>query len=857
MEVNRSDNVNAIDAGVKNRFRWQWLESKDDAGQFLSDYIRKLDVAGVAKCIICDDKIKYASSGKKALVCHGNSQMHQKRKKERDSNQTLPSLFRNITAMESGETEIPSTSSCTLPYGAPPNVHNIDQCSGKTSQDLQRERNVSFQDRKANAEAMVTSFTVENTLTFSVVPKIIDLAKALAKDKKVLDDLHMERTTCAYKLNEGLASVTRKRIVQDMQNTPFSINLDECTSNANEKVLSILVSYFSETLNMSVVQHYASVTLTVVNAETVFQTVVDLLKNDDIPLDNVVSSLSDSAAYMRGKKSGFETRLRDVAPHLLDIDGDICHHTHNSVKKFCSFFDQHVEHLADDLYNDLKWSPDIKEHFEKICGVLGVKCNLPVERVPHRWLSSYDAAARIKSMMDPFRCLYYCFIDSELTASYTSELEAILTRHNVSDDGRQKLQQIHDRFHKKNLTVQGLARKKRIVHKLFHLYQLTILYIELYVAVLPSFKSFVLIFEQKEPLVHKLHDEVTDLFRTFLARFIKLENLVDMNAHQLANLKINENITCKLSQLVIGTRTEEIVKDMKPDAVKTFLQLVRDAYTEVGKYMQQKLPLTNRALRILSSIDPKARGHSVTNEYMTKLPKLLNVDIQADDMDEYKLQCTQYQLDSKLPPFNDGARVDKWWGEVFQHYPALKRTISAALSIFTGPRIEQSFSMMNNIITKKTNRLDVTTFASIQTVRYDLMNKGVTSVELYRRDNILKSPVDKSVCYHMLTAKSRLNAKRKRQSSNKPPVIRKRHKSSEVSSQPKSRATAHVHKAAALAKKQIFQRQKLMKVKKANVEAKSAPKPPSSSVTSYRIPKRTRELTPKPSSSLSSARKSL
>ena len=73
MEVNRSDNVNAIDSGVKNRFRWQWLESKDDAGQFLSDYIRKLDVAGVAKCIICDDKIKYASSGVDTKAIKGSS----------------------------------------------------------------------------------------------------------------------------------------------------------------------------------------------------------------------------------------------------------------------------------------------------------------------------------------------------------------------------------------------------------------------------------------------------------------------------------------------------------------------------------------------------------------------------------------------------------------------------------------------------------------------------------------------------------------------------------------------------------------------------------------------------------------
>ncbi len=105
-------------------------------------------------------------------------------------------------------------------------------------------------------------------------------------------------------------------------------------------------------------------------------------------------------------------------------------------------------------------------------------------------------------------------------------------------------------------------------------------------AVLPMFKSFVLIFEQKEPLVHKLHDEITKLLCNFLACFIKHENLVDINTYKLANLKIEKNIICKLSQLFIGSRTEEILKDMKPDAVKTFLQTVQDAYKEVAIYMQ-------------------------------------------------------------------------------------------------------------------------------------------------------------------------------------------------------------------------------------------------------------------------------
>ena len=55
-----------------------------------------------------------------------------------------------------------------------------------------------------------------------------------------------------------------------MKKTPFPINTDECTGKNNKRVLSVLVSYFSDALGMCVVQHYASLNLTTVNASTVF-----------------------------------------------------------------------------------------------------------------------------------------------------------------------------------------------------------------------------------------------------------------------------------------------------------------------------------------------------------------------------------------------------------------------------------------------------------------------------------------------------------------------------------------------------------------------------------------------------------
>ena len=71
MDVERGSDIKKIDCGIKNKFQWKWIENKDQSGTFLSDYFRKIDVAGKARCTVCNQTIKYGSSGAKALMKHG------------------------------------------------------------------------------------------------------------------------------------------------------------------------------------------------------------------------------------------------------------------------------------------------------------------------------------------------------------------------------------------------------------------------------------------------------------------------------------------------------------------------------------------------------------------------------------------------------------------------------------------------------------------------------------------------------------------------------------------------------------------------------------------------------------------
>ena len=139
--------------------------------------------------------------------------------------------------------------------GTPPNVHDAQICDGKAKQPLQPV--ASRQDGKSHA-AFVVSFSAEHTLPFTMAPRVIRLAQELARDHKTLQSLSMDRTTASYKLREGLGETIHEKIVRDLQQVFFSMNVDECMSNAYENIFSIIVSYFSDELKRVVVHHYNS-----------------------------------------------------------------------------------------------------------------------------------------------------------------------------------------------------------------------------------------------------------------------------------------------------------------------------------------------------------------------------------------------------------------------------------------------------------------------------------------------------------------------------------------------------------------------------------------------------------------------
>ena len=105
-----SEDARKIDATCKNKWKWSWLEEKDENGDYLSSYVRKINVSGSAFCIYCNKPLVYGNTGKKDLLKHATkSTEHLSSKKNYLSITLLPLHWRKPTIDSSSE-----ISTCTF-----------------------------------------------------------------------------------------------------------------------------------------------------------------------------------------------------------------------------------------------------------------------------------------------------------------------------------------------------------------------------------------------------------------------------------------------------------------------------------------------------------------------------------------------------------------------------------------------------------------------------------------------------------------------------------------------------------------------------------------------------------------------
>ena len=211
----------------------------------------------------------------------------------------------------------------------------------------------------------------------------------------------------------------------------------------------------------------------------------------------------------------------------MDIDGDSCHHVHNTSKIFTKVFDGYLESLFQDIYNDFKWSEDLKVELRGICDHLGVTYRQPEMYTSTRWLSIYVITVDTLYMFDALVVFYFPFLSPDHRKLYKSRLEAIYKRRQVLEIGQKEIEKNQSHLKKNNLTKDGKERKERIYKKHFFTKRKTRLQMSLFTAALLTIKRYVKVFQQNEPAIYRIYPEQLNVFREFLVDFIKPEVIAE------------------------------------------------------------------------------------------------------------------------------------------------------------------------------------------------------------------------------------------------------------------------------------------------------------------------------------------
>ena len=608
-------------------------------------------------------------------------------------------------------------------------------------------------------------FMAEHTESFTMAPHLIKLCKATAKDPKVLEDLKLDRLSASIKTRLGTAQVFLKNTVKNLQESYFSLNIDEAASNSKCKVLGILVSYFSQQEKSVVIEHLGSISLIRCTAISVFNGVDSIFAENKIPYSNMMSVLLDSCNVMRGKKAGLETLIRtDRAPHLLNIDGDICHHIHNATGVFCKPFKRWLEDLMAAIFHDFYWSTELREALKNICKWLGIKYTAPERFIFHRWLSGFDVAAGIIRMFDVYKLFYYSFMKPEDQGLYREVMLEIFKRNNTSLKCRLAIMDTQKTLQMKLKTMKAKGKKrKKLASERFIVYEVkTNFILEFYVSTLERMKEYVCLFQRKSPLVHKMHSMQVTLFKDFLTCFVKFDIFQNMSSSDLKN-KLNlkdKSIHLPQKEMLLKVETCD----------KTLLDLAEKAYSDCAIYLQNKLPLDSELLESASALDPSKRGKPETVRLLRNLPEKATNVLSHREKWLYEVEVRRYNVSIDLPVHyykdENGTKIpyelDIWWAKVHesQKFPILTKMAMAVMSIFHGPAVEGSFNTMGDIINPKSASMKIPTYSAIQTIKYGLRARKMTSIELFETEEI-KQGTNRAFCKSVMSARTRYGAELK------------------------------------------------------------------------------------------------
>jgi hypothetical protein len=347
---------------------------------------------------------------------------------------------------------------------------------------------------------------------------------------------------------------------------------------------------------------------------------------------------------------------------------------------------------------------------------------------------------------------------------FRSSISKIFKERKVSEAAQAAITLLQLAQEKQQKSATSSDRKDRILNLLFQQKRETLIKLNLIRGLLMEFHGYVKEFQSEKPLIHTLHSRMYDVTTELFSFFIKPEYIPNSSVRKLLKVDVTDRGIQKSDKdLNVGKYAYADLNKARMDKacshwVTSLYSRLRTGYIMAAKKLLQ-LPLDNKTIRLMSVLDPHMVGHNQTavsfKEISNKLPNVLT----HEENGQLSVEVDKYNIDRQVKDlsqdYKEDDRIDTmYWSKVFSltnydevRYPMMQKLVKTVLCIFSGPLIESTFNIMDDIVEKDRTKLTVVNYEAVAIVKTALRKKNVKSTDLIVNNSMKSACINAYATY--------------------------------------------------------------------------------------------------------------
>lgn len=356
-------------------------------------------------------------------------------------------------------------------------------------------------DKVSRAEIVMLLRLVKHSYSFSSYDDLSEVLKYILPDDEIVRDMSLASTKCMYSLAYGLGPHYHNELVKDAEREFYSLIVDEATTQQNKKQFDILIKYWSATENLVVTRYLSSCFLGHATADIMNSSIIDTLSREGLSLNKILMLSSDGPNVNVSLKKKLNEAVKECGgKSLVEIGSCNLHAAHNAFRHgLAAVPGWGTDEFVTDIFYWFKNYPSRSEDYLRLYNAIADKdLSVIFKRfVDNRWLSIGPVIDRV---VEHFDTLHTFFLQGKFDKATTENA---------------RFKRICGHLQSKLITL-GRLQFVRSMSK--------------------EFEHFLTIFQQSQPLIHELHDAMTEVLRNLLLRFVPRERVAGKPARELVQI---------------------------------------------------------------------------------------------------------------------------------------------------------------------------------------------------------------------------------------------------------------------------------------------------------------------------------